>query len=274
MDTGKGRIRRALFFDVDGTLLSEQDRRIPDSAVRALRAARRRGCLVFVNTGRTYCNLNRELEVLETDGVVCGCGTHIVAEGRELYHYSLPHAQGVRLKRDIEACGLDGILEGAAGCYGRGDSWMPEILWLKEKLRAAGCLSEKDWGREDYEFDKCYLKAGAESRPEELFGRMDFMDVIDRGEGYFECVPQGHTKATGIKRVLKEYGLPRESAYVFGDSSNDLSMFQYAPNCILMGKHSPVLEPYATFLTKEVEADGIAYALLRLGLIERGDMEP
>ena len=35
-----------------------------------------------------------------------------------------------------------------------------------------------------------------------------------------------------------------------------------------MGKHSPVLEPYATFITRTVEEDGIAYALEQLGIID------
>ena len=44
-------------------------------------------------------------------------------------------------------------------------------------------------------------------------------------------------------------------------------MFRYAENCVVMGDHSPVLEPYATFITKTVEDDGIAYAMKELGII-------
>ena len=33
--------RKALFFDVDGTLLDEKTRRIPESAVKAVQEARR-----------------------------------------------------------------------------------------------------------------------------------------------------------------------------------------------------------------------------------------
>lgn len=67
--------------------------------------------------------------------------------------------------------------------------------------------------------------------------------------------------------VLKHYGISKDDAYVFGDSSNDLSMFKYATNCVLMGQHSDVLLPYATFETKDVEDDGIAYAMKELGII-------
>ena len=48
---------------------------------------------------------------------------------------------------------------------------------------------------------------------------------------------------------------------------NDLSMFQYAQNAVLMGKHDKELEPYASFITKTVEEDGIAFAMEKFGLI-------
>ena len=44
-------------------------------------------------------------------------------------------------------------------------------------------------------------------------------------------------------------------------------MCSVTSNCILMGKHDEVLEPYATFETKDVEEDGIAYAMKELGII-------
>ena len=47
----------ALFFDIDGTLISEYTGEIPESAQEALRAARANGHKIFINTGRTLCCL-------------------------------------------------------------------------------------------------------------------------------------------------------------------------------------------------------------------------
>ena len=79
--------------------------------------------------------------------------------------------------------------------------------------------------------------------------------------------PVGHSKAAAIERILGRYGLALEDAWVFGDSMNDLSMFQYARNAVLMGRHDKELEPYASFITKTVEEDGIAFAMEKFGLI-------
>ena len=54
---------------------------------------------------------------------------------------------------------------------------------------------------------------------------------------------------------------------MFGDSTNDLPMFEHVPNAVLMGRHSPELEPYASFVTRTVEEDGIWYAMEQLGLL-------
>ena len=123
------------------------------------------------------------------------------------------------------------------------------------------------WEDDSFDFDKFTLvlmkKATAKSCLEECL----IWRVIDRENGFYECIPRGHSKATAIDLVLKHCGIGIEDAYVFGDSSNDLSMFRYAENCVVMGDHSPVLEPYATFITKTVEDDGIAYAMKELGII-------
>ena len=66
---------KALFFDIDGTLLSEKTHTIPQSAVEALAEARRRGHLVFINTGRVYAQVTFLENQVETDGCLCGCGT-------------------------------------------------------------------------------------------------------------------------------------------------------------------------------------------------------
>ena len=61
--------RKALFFDVDGTLFSEITRTVPESAVRAVQKARSLGHVVFINSGRVYCMLDFLNKLVETDGV-------------------------------------------------------------------------------------------------------------------------------------------------------------------------------------------------------------
>ncbi|MFR8428888.1 MAG: HAD hydrolase family protein [Roseburia inulinivorans] len=45
-------MKKIAFFDIDGTLTSEIDGSIPQSAITAIRKARANGNLMFLNTGR------------------------------------------------------------------------------------------------------------------------------------------------------------------------------------------------------------------------------
>ena len=93
--------RKALFFDIDGTLFSETDRNVPESASRALEKARSRGHLVFVNTGRTWCETEQIRTLVDVDGWLCGCGTYIVAEGSVLYDRRIPRESGIKQEKQI-----------------------------------------------------------------------------------------------------------------------------------------------------------------------------
>ena len=66
--------------------------------------------------------------------------------------------------------------------------------------------------------------------------------------------------------ILKKFGMELDRAYVFGDSMNDLSMFQYAKHTIAMGNHAKGLDPFTEYVTAEVEKDGIAQAIRHYGL--------
>ena len=56
-----------IFFDIDGTIISE-DGYLPDSAVRAIQAARKKGNATLINTGRTAMNVDSFLREIGFDG--------------------------------------------------------------------------------------------------------------------------------------------------------------------------------------------------------------
>ena len=60
---------KALFLDIDGTLVSFETHRVGEPTRNALAEARRRGLLLFIATGRHRCDLNN-LGDLAFDGYV------------------------------------------------------------------------------------------------------------------------------------------------------------------------------------------------------------
>ncbi|MGN0158531.1 MAG: HAD-IIB family hydrolase [Brotaphodocola sp.] len=260
--------RKALFFDIDGTLLSEVNRTVPDSARQALAKARACGHLVLINTGRTCSELGTLKSLFDMDGWLCGCGTYVESGGNVLYHRSIPEEQQKKICRAVEKADVDCILEGKDFCYVPGpDSRFERGMIFRKNLPHA-IHPDMDWHIACGTADKFCIVADEKSDLDGFWSSLDgAFDVIDRS-GFYECVPTGHSKATAIDVILNHYGLTLQDAYVFGDSTNDLAMFEHVPNGIVMGKHAKELEPYATFVTKTVEEDGIWYAMEQLGLLE------
>ncbi|MCI8452997.1 MAG: HAD family phosphatase [Lachnospiraceae bacterium] len=261
--------RKALFFDVDGTLLINMSREIPKSAVEAIQKAREAGHLVFINSGRARCLLHEVEDSLPVDGYLCGCGTYVEIAGHVALHHVIAEHRRLELQRDILIFGLDGILEGPKGCCTqKGVSNMGEIERVKEAVYRNGALFSADWTEKAVPFDKFCVLADEGS---DIEGFLEMLNpdiaAIDRGHGLYECVPAGFDKATAMQFVLDYFKIPREESYAFGDSTNDLAMIRYAGNAVIMGQHDKALEPYASFVTKDVEDGGIAYALEKLHLI-------
>ncbi len=261
--------RKALFFDVDGTLVSESKNEVPESSIRALKRAMEKGHLVFVNSGRPRCELDFLEKEVPADGFLCGCGTEIVVHGESRFHRSIPVERGREIRKLILDCGMDAWLEASGSiCFRKNISGTgSRIAQVKANMMRKYSELMASWEDPDCVFDKFCAVAGDDSDLGRFFAGLPDMDIMDRGDGMFECVPADCTKATAIDWVLKEYGLPLESAYVFGDSTNDVAMFAFAPNRIAMGVHAPELERFRPFITKTVEEDGVAWAMEQLGII-------
>lgn len=261
--------KSVLFFDIDGTILSEITQEVPVSAVHALKAAQEAGHLTFINTGRTICNIPTELAEIPFDGFLCGCGIYLTYHDRVLFETHLSMERADEIAREVYACGLDGIFEGADDIY-----FPSEVSRFYGLENIRRYINNRGLGLERYieqggcPFDKLFIYTDEQSDKERFFKFISKdLQIIDRGNGNYECAPKGYSKWTAIEKILEKFGIEKEQSYVFGDSSNDLAMFQDAGHAIAMKVHDSVLDPYTEFVTKTVEDDGIAYALKHYGLI-------
>lgn len=261
--------RAVLFFDIDGTLLSEITDTIPESAIEALRAAEQAGHLLFINTGRTACSLPPELYSLPFTGFLCGCGTHITCGDQVLFAHPMASGRGEEIIDKIRSCNLGGIAEGTEDVYF--PSYISRFYKLESTrryFRERGIGIERFLENGNVVYDKLLVYSDEQSNLQSFLAFVEKdMEALDRGGGTYEVIQKGYSKATACSFILNEFGIPKDQAYVFGDSSNDLSMFQFAYHSVAMGQHDRVLDPYTEFVTRTVEDGGIAYALQHYRLI-------
>lgn len=261
--------KAVLFFDIDGTLLSEKTGHIPESAVQALYRAQQMGHMLFVNTGRTRCSVPEEIRKYPFDGFLCGCGTGIYCHGRELFVSSLPRERGRQLIAMAETCGIGAVAEGPEDVYfPEKRSRFESLERMRQNFRVRGMGMSCTLESGDFVYDKLFAYTDEQSSMKRFmnFIRED-MEAMDRGGGAWEVIQKKYSKATACRFILDRFGFTLDQAYVFGDSSNDQAMFEFADHTVAMGHHDPVLDPHTEYVTAEVEQDGIALALEHYGLI-------
>jgi len=266
--------QKALFFDVDGTLIDLETREAPRSAVTAIREVLEAGNMVLINSGREICLLRGIMEAFGIDSVICGCGTHIIINGKTVFRHHIGHERGIQIKKSILKFGLDSFLE----CQEETVFSPPPFKDrrdMEDQMEYQSTLTqirENAFDEDDYDFDKFAIFTDPHFPDKEsvngFIRSVPDIDCMDHGRGYYECIQRGFDKGTAIRFVLDYYHIPFEDAYVFGDSVNDLAMFRSAAkNRVLMGEHDTALEEYSTFTTKNVMEDGIAFAIRTLGII-------
>ena len=101
----------------------------------------------------------------------------------------------------------------------------------------------------------------------------EYYDIIrhESGSGIagttIEFVPKGFNKAVGISAVCRLFDIPWEDTIVFGDSNNDLAMFEYAAVKVAMGNGSEKIKALADHITQDMFHYGIRNGLEYLKLI-------
>ena len=87
---------KALFFDIDGTLVSFKTHRIPSSTIEALEAAHAKGLKIFIATGRPKAIINNLSELQDRnliDGYITMNGAYCFVGEQVIYKSAIPQEE-------------------------------------------------------------------------------------------------------------------------------------------------------------------------------------
>lgn len=257
--------RKIAFFDIDGTLTSEVDGSIPASAVHSIRKARENGHLMFINTGRCFQNVEPRFREIGFDGYVCGCGTNIYCDGKDVFYHPQTHETIITILEAARKTDVDILFESRKEvCFDLSRPLRhPKACFHYDEFISRGYDMPEDLENPNFFSDKFVIWYDTPAQLAEFRITSDkWFDCIDRGGNFREFVPHGFSKATGIQFVLDYYGIPTEYAYAFGDSNNDLTMLSYLKNSIAMGNALPTtLKEQVSYVTTNASNNGIENAL-------------
>ena len=257
--------RKILFFDIDETLLSHKTFTIPESTKNALKKAKENGHLIFINTGRTKSLIGDDIKELEFDGYICGCGTYIEVDNKVLYNNIVNEDKYNAILESLKKYELKAVLEGVDAIYIDENS---QDDFLLSNLRKQN-YPIKSYDLDNMKFNKMFIRYDDNEYIDNFCDETkDIFDYIDHGKGTRELVPKGHSKGSGIDFFFFYLNIEKENTFAFGDSNNDISMLEHAENSIVMGNGNPDLFEKATFVTKNIDEDGIEYAMKHFNIIK------
>lgn len=263
--------QKILFFDIDGTLLTAPPFSVPESTQLALKKAREKGHLLFVNSGRTLAMISPLIRDLGFDGYVCGCGSQIYMHDELLYSSTIPNELCRETIDILRQCGIAAFFEQPGGILydGASPARCLDVEHLKDAVKAVdlSAFSPEEMGT--FTFDK-FLAFFLKDSNEEKFQKFCEENYLyfDHGNRIWEVTQKKCSKATGIRFLLEKLDIPLENSFAFGDSPNDLPMLKYAGHSIAMGNSMEEILPYCSYKTTEIDKDGIYNAMMHFGLID------
>ncbi len=264
-------MKKIVFFDVDGTIVTDvsvgEGKIIPESCKNAIRRAREKGNLCFINSGRPYSNIEKYILEIGFDGIVSGCGTNIHIGDEDIFHITVEKDIAKKCYDLCEKYNITAFFEGRDKTYyienGYNVPWLDEFA---DEIQKQGSIVIKEID-DSFTFDKFCAFHDAKNVVTEFIEEMKkYFSVIIRDDTFVELVPKECSKGNAIKKVCEYYNLPIEQTYAIGDSLNDLEMFNATANSIGMGNGKAVHE-YVSFVTKDILDDGIEFALKHFSII-------
>ncbi len=221
---------RLIASDMDGTLLDEHSQ-VPEETFQLIRDLRAKGVRFCVGSGRRYDDLCMLFApVVDEMDFVASNGTQVYVDGRVLDREVFSTYSVQRL---FEMCELFDCLH--LTLYNRTRTFVfDEKNIFPRHLKSTFAESERlfDPPSPDINIIRgsiyCdtveYTMDMTLALTRELGKRLSFMPS---GSNWIDVTPAGVSKATGIKHVLRYYGIDSDDVVHFGDSMNDYDILRF-----------------------------------------------
>jgi Cof subfamily protein (haloacid dehalogenase superfamily) len=256
---------KAVFFDIDGTLLSFSTHSVPESTVDALAALRASGVKTFVATGRMLAMID-VLDGIPFDGYITYNGAYCIDGNRDLIRAN-PIPQS-----DLDA--LAALLERETMPVAFMSDSAMTINLVDDKVIEAATLvgmlppplqNPLDAIRSDI-YQLCIY--ADDQRMQTLMRDTLTHCQFTRWTHLFADVNlSGNDKQKGIDAILDCFNIDRATTMAFGDGGNDIPMLRHVALGVAMGNAHSDVKQAADYVTTSVDDDGIAQALRHFGLI-------
>ena len=250
---------QAIFFDIDGTLVSFKTHSIPASAKTAINLLKSMGIKVFISTGRAFCDINN-LEDLVFDGIVAANGAYCVDSKNKIIAQRLLSKDSlaklaIYIEKKPFPCGF-------MTNNGNFINIINDSVISVSKLVNIPVSPVKPV-IEIIEHDVYQLDAFIDFEDEKALMTHILTDCESKRwhPGFTDITAKNCNKAAGMDSIISYFNIDRKRTMAFGDGGNDISMLKHAAIGIAMGNAGNDVKTAADYVTDSVDEDGIINAL-------------
>lgn len=270
---------RAVFTDLDGTLLDEQGQVTPETR-DVLDRLRARGVPLFVATGRSVCATRAALrEVDLRTPFVCYNGAVVFdpVSGEWLRHEKIEDRVTGELLALCESHALFYLVfhEDAKHTLPPRYDYQSAFYGRLENIRAVGrfedlprrAVTKFSIFTRGGDGDRAildYLRAGGDAHYIERFQISTIPGFRDLSFLSTDVHARAGGKGAGVRFVMERHGLAREEILAIGDHRNDVSMLEAAGHGVAMNDAPPELLEHADTVIDHEGGNGVARLLARI----------
>ena len=260
---------KALFFDIDGTLLGYITHQINPRDLESLERLKEKGYLLFIATGRDLTTINESRAIKQAEPIMTGFisanGQQCwLTDGTEISFHPLSPEDLIPVRTCCEEhhiamlysiAGITYVTEmtdhvkGFAKHVGMN---VPEVRPLNPDMRDIAKL--------------CVYASPSDQKK--------YLDPIIRHswtarncEHLIDLIPEGIGKDSGIREVCAHFGIDPAQTMAFGDGANDIPMLKAAGIGVAMRIAQDKVKESADYVTGSSEEAGITQALEHFGLL-------
>lgn len=258
---------RAIFFDIDGTLLSYRTHEVLPSTIEAFGKLHNKGILTFISSGRPMVLIPQM--PIEIDGFITVNGGYCTVGDKVLLRNPINADDCRRWFRYAEENNVVTMWFTEKAMYiNRVDD---EVVRLQNQLGfkmppikpTGGSFVEDDKMSDIYQF----IAMQPAEKDEKVLEKLSHCRMPRWHPAFTDVIPDNSSKAVGIESILNHLGIGREETMAFGDGANDIEMLEYVEVGVAMGNATERVKQHADEVTADADSDGIYLALRKMGII-------
>lgn len=277
---------KAIFFDIDGTLIANNGKALASTRA-AIKQAQAKGVLCGVATGRGPVDLDKVVDYLSLDMFITYNGQFVYTKESLIYakpfskktletivDYADENYRQVMFGGETQVAGSLTIRLSQSPSMQRYLRFVPKkfpVGFLKKLLqRFSPNRNAKRYESLDILREPIYqcIMLSPESEKQKLINKLPQCDFKRSNAYSVDIVPKRGSKLRGIKEFLAYEGIAVEEAMAFGDHFNDVEMLEGVGIGVAMGNGQDVTKDSADYVTASNDEDGIQQALIHFGIID------